>query len=143
MDIPGRESREMNRRRKSVLVIDDDQVCLKAIAAMVARLGYTTEATADGFHALHLLENQTFDLVIVDMVMPEIGGLLLTKLIRQQHPRTPILAVSGYYDKVSRAVGAPDIDAILPKPLNLETLRSALYDIFLKTKSTELPLPTA
>ena len=133
----------MKRRRKSILVIDDEEVFLKTIAAMVAHLGYTPQTTSDGFHALHLLENQTFDLVIVDMVMPEIGGLLLTKLIRQQQPRTPILAVSGYYDKVSPSVGAPDVDVILPKPLKLETLRAALHDIFLKTKSTELPLPTA
>ena len=135
MDIPGRESRDMDSQKKRVLVVDDEQLALDVISAMVTHLGYANEATSDGFQALQLLENHRFDLVIVDMVMPQIGGLLLTKLIKQQQPQIPILGISGYYDKLSRTLTAADFAGVLPKPIKLKNLRDALKDIFSKGTS--------
>jgi CheY-like chemotaxis protein len=135
MDIPGRENPDMDSQKKRVLVVDDEQLALDAISAMVAHLGYDNEAISDGFQALQLLENRRFDLVIVDMVMPQLGGLLLTKLIKQQQPQIPILGISGYYDKLSSTLKAAEFAGILPKPIKLKNLRAALKDIFSKGTS--------
>jgi YesN/AraC family two-component response regulator len=62
--------------------------------------------------------------------MPQIGGLAAIKVIRQEHPNTSILAISGYYDKLSDLVKDEDIDGILPKPIGMETLQSTLDRIF-------------
>jgi DNA-binding NtrC family response regulator len=64
------------------------------------------------------------------MIMPQIGGLALSKVIRQEQPRLPIVAISGYYEKVVSAVHKPEFDTVHPKPLTLETLKTTLKDVF-------------
>jgi CheY-like chemotaxis protein len=63
------------------------------------------------------------------MIMPQVGGLALTKVIRQEQPQLPIVAISGHYEKLINTVHKPDVDAILPKPLDLKTLRATLNQV--------------
>jgi CheY-like chemotaxis protein len=111
-------------------VIDDDETVLRVISDLVTFLGYDVKTTPEGLDGIELLQQEPFDLVIVDMIMPQIGGLALSKVIRQQHPQIPILAISGHYEKLTGTVQRPDVDAILPKPMTLETLKTTINDIF-------------
>lgn len=120
----------MGRLKKRILVIDDQKPSLDILSVMLTHLCYDVKTSPDCFEALHLLENESFDLVIVDVIMPQIGGLLLMQAIRQEHPKLPILAISGYYDKVLDAIRGTDIRGILPKPIRLKKLRTTLNNIF-------------
>ena len=129
---PDQSGLAMSRLTKQILIIDDHEIFLKAIAAGLTSLGYAVRTASGGFEGIELLQHEIFDLVIVDMIMPEIGGMLVIRLIRQEHPELPILAISGYYDEVSNLLNGADIDGILPKPIRLERLKSTLDGIFLK-----------
>jgi CheY-like chemotaxis protein len=120
----------MDQREKRILVIDDDETVLRVISDLVTFLGYDVKTTPEGLDGIELLQHEPFDLVIVDMIMPQIGGLALSKVIRQQHPQIPILAISGHYEKLIGTVQRPDVDAILPKPMTLEILKTTLKDVF-------------
>ena len=122
----------MDQSKKRILIIDDDKTVLSVMSDLLAFLGYDVSATAGGLDGIDLLQRERFDLVIVDMIMPQVGGLALSKVIRQEKPQVPILAISGHYEKLLSTVHRPDVDAILPKPVNLETLRRTLDDMFLK-----------
>ena len=124
----------MDRLRKRVLIIDDDEKTLSVISDLASFLGYHVDATTVGLDGVELLNQQIFDLVIVDMIMPQVGGLALSKVIRQEHPEIPIVAISGYYKEVVGSVRSPDVDAILSKPVTLEILRATLGDMFSKKK---------
>ena len=119
----------MEQTKKRILIIDDDSVVLSVISDLVSFLGYDVKVTTEGLDGIDLLDRETFDLVIVDMIMPQVGGLALSKVIRQESPQIPILAISGYYDKLVDTVQTPDVDAILPKPVVLETLKATLNDM--------------
>ena len=122
----------MDQSKKRILVIDDDDSVLSVMSDLLTFLGYDVRATAGGLDGIDLLQREMFDLVIVDMIMPQVGGLALSKVIRQEKPQVPILAISGHYEKLLGAVHKSEVDVILPKPVNLETLRRTLDDMFLK-----------
>lgn len=119
----------MDQPKKRVLIIDDDKTALSVISDLVTFLGYDVKATPEGLNGIDLLQQEPFDLVIVDMIMPQVGGLALTKVIRQEKPHIPILAISGYYEKLISTVRKPDVDPILPKPLTLGALKTTLNDM--------------
>lgn len=117
---------KLDQPKKRILIIDDDEMVLSVLSDLLAFLGYDVRTTPDGFDGIELLQKETFDVVIVDMIMPQVGGLALTKVIRQEKPHIPILAISGHYEKLIGTVRRPDVDAILPKPVTLETLKTTL-----------------
>jgi CheY-like chemotaxis protein len=119
-------------QKKRILLIDDQKPFLDVMSAMLTRLRYDSKTVSDCFQALNLLENEVFDLIIVDMVMPQIGGMVFIELIRGQQPMTPILVVSGYCEKLTKTLEVADVDGILPKPIRLAKLRTTLNEIFSK-----------
>jgi len=124
----------MEQVKKRILIIDDEQLVLSVMFDLVSFLGYDVKATTVGFDGVELLHRERFDLVIVDMIMPQVGGLALSKVIRQEHPEIPIPAISGYYEKLVSSVRSPDVDAILAKPVTLEILKTTLNDMFAKVR---------
>ena len=119
-------SHKMERIKKRILVIDDNPLVLSVMSDLVRFFGYDVKATTEGLDVIELLHRETFHLVIVDMIMPQVGGLALSKVIRQERPQMPILAISGHYQKLVDTIRRPDVDAILPKPVTLEILRTTL-----------------
>ena len=116
----------MGALKKRILVIDDQPIFLSAISVQLRSLGYTVKTASNGLEGIRLLHREKFDLVIVDMIMPEIGGTLVINVIRQEHPGIPILATSGYYDKLSNVLEDMEIEGILPKPIRFKDLRTTL-----------------
>ena len=125
----------MGQPTKRILIIDDDEQTLSVMSDLASFLGYHVKATTEALDGVELLHRETFDLVIVDMIMPEVGGLALSRVIRQEHPGIPILAISGYYEKLASSVRRPDVDAILSKPVTLEILRATLNDMFAEKRN--------
>ena len=122
----------MSRSRKRILVIGDQQLFLHTISRQLNSLGYTARTASSAYDGIETLLHEQFDLVMVDLMMPEVGGLLAIRAIRQEHPAIPILVVSGYYDKLHDTLHGTKIDGMLPKPIRLETLRRTLREILSK-----------
>jgi CheY-like chemotaxis protein len=126
----------MGTRKKRILIIDDQELFRKTTSAQLSALGYAGKGVSNVLAGLKLLRREAFHLVMVDMIMPQIGGLVAIEAIRQEHPEIPILAVSGYYENVSGTVDPAEVDGILPKPITLGVLETTLNKIFSKKRST-------
>jgi CheY-like chemotaxis protein len=121
----------MDGPKKRILIIDDEETVLSTMSDLLTFLGYDVRATSEPLDGLELLQRERFDLIIVDMIMPQVGGLALSKVIRREKPQIPILAISGHYEKLIGAVRKPEVDVILPKPVPLDTLKTTLNDLFM------------
>ncbi len=116
----------MGRR---VLVVDDEADVRRSIERVLSVAGYSVTSVSDGNRALRALEADTFDLLIIDVYMPDMDGLGLMRELRSRNDTTPILAVSGGGDSphaldpdgalaVAQAFGA----GVLRKPFTVDDL---------------------
>ena len=78
-----------------ILVIDDESINRRIIVAMLEKLGLQAEATANGVEGLKAIAINNFDLVILDMIMPEMDGLEVYKRILEIPDRPKVLMMSG------------------------------------------------
>jgi len=106
-----------------VLIIDDEAILRSTLSRILESAGCETRAAEDGYDAFTLLEEQTFDLVYLDIQLPEMNGLLVLKEIRQRQPKLPVILLTGY-GSVQSAIEALRLGAsdYLLKPLDPDVL---------------------
>ncbi len=111
-----------------VLVVEDSSAMRAFVQAALEESGETlVSQAASGFEALRLLPRESFDLVIVDINMPDINGLELVAFMRRSeaHQETPIILISTEAGERDRARGLSiGANAFLSKPFEAEALRS-------------------
>jgi len=78
-----------------ILVIDDEEPVRAMIREMLERVGHTVEEAADGEEGIRAFQRHPADLVITDILMPNKGGLVAIRELREASPSAPIIAISG------------------------------------------------
>lgn len=95
-----------------ILVVEDDPMIRKTIEFKLNKSGYETEVAEDGQQGLEMVDDQVYDLLITDVMMPYITGLELVEKVKKKLPNLPILLLSavGHEDMVLKAfdLGADD-----------------------------------
>ncbi len=81
---------------KNILIVDDDRVVLSSCKRILESEGYGTSLTSSVKEAIETLEGKNFDLLLVDVIMPEYDGIYLIGNVRKNRPDLPILVMSGY-----------------------------------------------
>ncbi|MDD1753328.1 MAG: response regulator, partial [Methanotrichaceae archaeon] len=111
-----------------ILLAEDNLPNQKVALTMLKRLGYKVDAVADGMEALHALERQNYDVVLMDVRMPRMDGLEATRIIRQRWRDKPkIIAITAYALKGDRdKCMAAGMDDYISKPIRLEDLSKLL-----------------
>ncbi|WP_114953063.1 ATP-binding protein [Sphingosinicella terrae] len=115
-----------SRHGASILVVEDDPRVSRSTMAALEELGYRPVACASGREALAVLEEEpAIDLVVTDVMMPEMTGTELAAAIRHRHPQMPLLFVTGY---VGEAGEADDLvgGELLRKPFTVSALAQAV-----------------
>ncbi|WP_260987528.1 hybrid sensor histidine kinase/response regulator [Roseomonas gilardii] len=111
---------------RHILVVDDNRVNQKVLSRMLETGGHAVTLACNGEEALDLLERDSFDLVVMDVNMPVMGGLEATKLYRMAslgQPHLPIVALTADATSQAREKALEaGMDACLTKPIDLETL---------------------
>lgn len=78
-----------------ILVVDDDKSTRQFLEAVLSGAGYTVSTANNGRHALEVLDSEHIDLVVLDIMMPEMDGYEFTKTLRDSQNNLPILMVSA------------------------------------------------
>jgi two-component system cell cycle sensor histidine kinase/response regulator CckA len=86
--------------RETILIVEDDHAVMRATATTLKKGGYTVLTAANGDEASRLIERQSgvIDLVLSDVVMPQLGGPELAAFLANAHPDIPIIFMTGYSD---------------------------------------------
>jgi DNA-binding NtrC family response regulator len=80
---------------ESILVVDDEEALLTAVAKVLSRAGYSVTCAENGRDALKLLRDNSFNVVVTDMLMPEVDGAEIIAAVRRYQPSARIVAISG------------------------------------------------
>jgi PAS domain S-box-containing protein len=120
-----------NGTRLNILAVEDDTVNQMIITRIIEKQGHSVQVANNGLEALEILENKEFDLILMDIQMPEMDGIETTKRIRKREEGTfrhiPIIAVTAHALKGDRQrfLNA-GMDEYIPKPIAVEELFSAM-----------------
>lgn len=98
-----------------ILIVDDNKSVLKAIEHNLKVKGYDTLIAEDGFRAIEIIQKEKIDLIISDIIMPNISGLVLLNLLKEfYYNNTPIIFISSLDkgDVILRSLGLGIIDFI-------------------------------
>jgi PAS domain S-box-containing protein len=112
-----------------VLVAEDTAVNQKLALALLGKLGYEADVVGNGIEALEAVERERYDVVLMDIQMPELDGLEATRRIRRRHPRGPprIIAMTANALQEDRdACFAAGMDDYVAKPIRVGQLAEAL-----------------
>lgn len=127
-----------------VLVVDDDDVCRKLGSKFLQVFGCAIDVAVDGVTAVNKMNLEKYDLVLMDIVMPNLDGVSATSLIREFDPRTPIISMtSNSAPNELLSYMSSGMNDVLPKPFTKDGLLNMLekHLIHLKTvqKMDEIP----
>ena len=127
---------QQNARRNRILVVEDNPVSLTLLKQLLKAHGYEVLGTPEGLQALDLAREEQPDLILMDIRLPDINGLEVTRLLKQDD-RTkaiPIIAVTALaspeYERKGLESGC---DAYIPKPITLGNLLRTI-ESFLKIR---------
>lgn len=118
---------ENNEETPRILVVDDDRTIRDLLENLITGFGYECHLALDGQEAAELLQEEHFDVVLTDMVMPRLDGMGLLRHIRENHPRTDVIVVTGHPANFTftGVIKAGAIDFIA-KPFNGDELEAKL-----------------
>ena len=123
------------QRRLSTLIVEDEPINQQILKAILTKLGHKTTVVSDGYSAIDILASTDFDVILMDVQMPQLNGLETTRIIRSSdEPATmksiPIIALTAYAmtgDKEKCL--AAGMDYYLPKPLDVKSLAKILKNL--------------
>ncbi len=106
-----------------ILVVDDDKNTRLYLQALLEDSGYTVEVAENGVHALEVMDREHVDLVLLDVMMPEMNGYEFTRTLRENDNNLPILMVSAKQLPADKRKGfAVGTDDYITKPIDEEEM---------------------
>jgi two-component system alkaline phosphatase synthesis response regulator PhoP len=124
-----------SEKRSSILLVEDEENLQEALRMNFEMEGYEVTSAYDGVAALDAIANEYFDLIILDLMIPEIDGLSVCESIRLTNSDVPILILSAKNNSSDRVLGLKKgADDYLSKPFDLEELLIRVKKLILKSR---------
>ncbi|MFO1041664.1 MAG: sigma-54 dependent transcriptional regulator [Planctomycetaceae bacterium] len=110
-----------------VLIVDDDEAHAQAVAESLRRVGYDCTVAGSGERAVALIESQTYDVVVTDLMMDDVDGLEILRKSKEELPDAEVILLTGHASiKTAVAAGQHGVHTYLTKPLDITELRHAV-----------------
>jgi two-component system, OmpR family, response regulator MprA len=125
-----------------VLVAEDDRAVRESLERALRLDGYDVTSAANGSTALTFLEANTVDVIVLDMMMPELDGLTACRRLRARGDHTPIIMVTARSETADRVSGLDaGADDYLPKPFVLDELLARLRALTRRSRVSDPGMP--
>lgn len=125
----------MASAKPSILLVEDEENLHEALKLNLELEGYEITSAYTGTQALQKVQNEYFDLIILDVMLPEADGISVTETIRIQNNDVPILMLSARSTSADKVLGLKKgADDYLTKPFNLEELLLRIQKLIEKSK---------
>jgi two-component system, OmpR family, alkaline phosphatase synthesis response regulator PhoP len=122
-------------KKTSILLVEDEENLHEALKLNLELEGYEVTSALDGAAALKAVQGEYFDLIIMDVMLPEMDGITVTETIRISNNEVPILILSAKNSSADRVLGLKKgADDYLTKPFNLEELLLRVNKLIDKNK---------
>ncbi|MDO5435886.1 MAG: response regulator transcription factor [Clostridia bacterium] len=124
---------------KRILLVDDEPLILKGLQYSLEQEGYETESATDGEEALVKFENQSFDLILLDVMLPKLDGISVCQRIRE-HSEVPIIMLTAKGDDMDKILGLEyGADDYMTKPFNVLEVKARIRTILRRVSNVSVP----
>ncbi len=124
---------------KCILLVDDEPLMLKGLKYTLEQEGYETDMAMDGEEALEKFASQTFDLVLLDVMLPKLDGLSVCQRIREESD-VPIIMLTAKGEDMDKILGLEyGADDYMTKPFNILEVRARIRTV-LRRAGTAAPV---
>lgn len=117
-----------------LLIIEDNEEVLRSLKKYFQKKRYDVVTASNGLDGLKAFESDRngFDLIITDLVMPNISGVAIISMVKKKSPETPVIAITGWGEHPESLATEAQADLVLEKPIELEKLSSFIDDLLPK-----------
>jgi DNA-binding response OmpR family regulator len=130
--------------KKRILVVDDEPNIREVVELYLRREGFEVEVTGDGAAALAAIERKTPDLIVLDLMLPVLGGLQVTRVLRQGDYNIPIIMLTAKGEEADRIAGLElGADDYLTKPFSPKELVARVKAVLRRASDKPLVDPQA
>ena len=117
-----------------ILLVDDDPLVCDSVRRMLEFDQCKVEVATSGKDALDICGKETFDLIIVDYVMPVMKGDKLALTLKERFPQMPIIMITADAEKLESLEDRPEgVNLMMGKPFRLDDLREAVSRVLVRT----------
>ena len=85
-------------QKNRILVVDDEDALRTVLSSELEGEGYKVASAADGSEAIEILKKEGFDLILLDIKMPNVDGFEVLKFVKENHPDTKVIMLTGFAD---------------------------------------------
>ena len=129
----------MKETKATILLVEDEENLHEALKLNLEMEGYEVVSAYAGNEALKKISNEYFDLIIMDIMLPEVDGISITETVRVNNNDVPILMLSARNSSYDRVLGLKKgADDYLTKPFNLEELLLRVDKLIDKSKKMQV-----
>ena len=123
---------DMKTKVKKVLVVDDDPVVVRLVKEFLKAQGHAVETAKDGIDAMILVKKEIPDLIVLDIMMPELNGydVLRTLKFTDEYKEIPVLLLTSREQELDKRIGEMMGIDYLQKPVNREAFVEKIQKIF-------------
>ena len=115
---------------KRILLVDDEPLILKGLKYTLEQEGYETESAMDGEEALSMFESGSYDLILLDVMLPKLDGISVCQRIRE-HSDIPIIMLTAKGEDMDKILGFEyGADDYMTKPFNILEVKARIKSIF-------------
>jgi len=123
-----------------ILIIDDNEEVLNILCNFFRKKKYDVVSASNGLDGLKLFEAEKhgFDLVITDLVMPNISGVGVITIVKRKYPDMPVIAITGWGEHPEALAIESHADLVFKKPFELPELDKAITVLLSKKNAKDL-----
>ncbi len=117
----------MLKKRKRVLLLDDDPAVQRLVAALLKRAGYRVDVVGNGRDAIAALERQEYSAILLDLMMPHEGGMTVIRHLRETRPQilSQVILLTATPAPVLKTI-EPEVFAVVYKPFEPRQLTAVV-----------------
>ena len=134
----------MSQQKRKILIVDDDSRLRDLLLRYLGEQGFAAQAAPNGQFMDKLIDRELFDLIVLDLMMPQEDGLSICRRLRAAGNNTPIIMLTAKGEEVDRIVGLEmGADDYLPKPFNPRELVARITAVLRRAAESGPPAAPA
>jgi CheY-like chemotaxis protein len=126
---------EISLGKPNILIVDDDEFLTETFKVILETVGYSVDSASTGMQAIHKVKESDYDLVILDIKLPDINGDEVARIMKKQGKGTKIVMITGY-EKLAEGLKEEPVDVkeVLMKPVSPNSLLTVTKKILSDNK---------